>query len=191
MVLIFWVMMNPNVTWEIIRTTSRRYFLSIYQTSLEGFSYNPNLTWEIVKTNPNIHWEWRGISRNKNISWQIVLENLSCPWDWEAISAKPEITLDTVQNHPELPWDYKGLLGNPNLTLDFFKKYQDKFIEPNNEGIADFENFVLNYFDLDDDEYCYFIPKNVINDEIEVLTKNGLIRDIAKMVTSYYDSDVS
>ena len=64
----FWVMMNPNVTWEIIQQHPEGIFCPYTETSLEGFSYNPNLTWEIVKTNPNIHWEWRGISRNKNRS---------------------------------------------------------------------------------------------------------------------------
>jgi hypothetical protein len=179
----FYLFQNPNITWDVIEKHPEGILGNYTDESWRGFSYNKNLTWGVVKNHPEIPWAWSGVSKNENITWEIISQNLSYPWEWNSVSAKSDLSPEFVIDHPDdFPWDYEGLLGNPNMTVEIFEKISGKITEPD---LEDFEN---NKFGLSNESYCYFISKRLIKEEIDTMTEFGIIPELAKMITDYYDT---
>ena len=86
--------------------------------------------------------------------------------------------MDFMNSHPEYPWDWFGLSCNSNLTTEVINSHPEK--------PWDWTGISVNSFELLWDK-SYFETKSIILKKREILENFGMISDITRLVTNYFD----
>ena len=122
------VAMNPNITWDIIKSNPRGFNNKNWLWDMNYVSQNASITWEILCANPHESWNWKHLTSIISPTMSILSSTLiSSPfsshnglpasdrWDWKKLSSQYNIDVDDIFNNNTLPWSFDGLCSNPSL----------------------------------------------------------------------------